>query len=155
MSVEELEAKLAAVKAERAAKAAEREEATRAKRLADQIAREEQAAKDDEKFAELLEEHGEGFITRVNTRFGMVVVKAADPMVHRRFCDEMGRADHPNPKVRTSMHDAAEKMVRHCLVYPDKAAFDELARKVSGLIGVAANEAYELGKPQVEEDAGK
>ncbi len=150
-----LEEQLAAIKTERETKATAREASTTQKVLADKIARERRGMADDETFATLLEEHGVGAIKRINSREGMVVVKSAHPLVHKRFADEVARTDHPNPKVRTSMHDASEKFARHCLVHPDKATFDAMAEKVPGLIATTANEAYELGKPQVEEDEGK
>jgi hypothetical protein len=153
----EAEAKLEAIRARRAAKAAAREAARQtadANRKAELEAKEEA---NDEIFAKLEDEHGRGSIKRINIKSlgEMVVVKQASPMVHRRFSDEHSRSDHPNPKVRVSFHDACERMVRHCLVHPDQAMFDSLAKQSSGLIGVAANEAYSLGLPQVEEDTSK
>jgi hypothetical protein len=148
-------AQLAALKAERAKKDAEREGARAAARLADMIAREKRGIEEDEIFAKLLDQHGVGNIKRINTKFGMAVVVAGEPIAHRRFQDEMARSDHPNPKVRTSMHDAAIKFARLCVVYPARAQFDELCEKVPTLAGIVANEALELGRPQVEEDEGK
>jgi hypothetical protein len=157
-TVEELEARLAAAKKAREA-AAEQRAAARAqdpRRIEAEIARIERATADDAKFAELVEEYGDGALRRLNTpRDGMVVVKAAPPLVHRRFVDESGRADHANPKVRTSLHDAAERLVAHCLVYPDRDTFAKMAERVPALVLACANEAYDLGRPQVEEDAGK
>jgi len=151
----ELEAQLAAVKLERAAKAEARELSQSGARLEAQIAREKKLIEEDETYAKLVEEHGEEAIKRLTTRFGMVVVTSAPPLVHRRMMDKLALSDHANPKVRKSLHDTFEEMVKHCLVYPSKAVFAELADKVPSLISIAANEAYELGKPRVEDEAGK
>lgn len=157
-TLEELAAELAAVKKARE-EAAEKRAAARAAdpaRIAAAIAREKRAAEDDAKFADLVDEHGEGTLRRLNTPLdGMVVVKAAPALVHRRFEDESLRSDHANPKVRTSLHDAAEKMLKHCLVYPDRPVFDKIVERCPAIVMMAASQAYELGRPSVEEDAGK
>ena len=153
-----LEAELAATKKAREEAAAARA-AARAKdpkRIADEIARTERAIEDDAKFADLVDEHGAENVRRVNTpRDGMVVVRTPDPLVFRRFNDAFLRSDHPNPKVRTSFHDEAEKMVRLSLVYPTRERFDEMASRCPTLVSTCANVVLELGKPQVEEDEGK
>ncbi len=157
-TIEELQTQLAEAKnaRESAAEARAAARATDPKRLEDEIARVKRAADDDARFADLVDEHGEGALRRLNSpRDGMIVVKSAPALVHRRFEDEVARSDHANPKVRTSMHDAAERMIRHCLVYPDRSTFDKIAERVPALIMMAANQAYELGRPQVEDDAGK
>lgn len=155
MSDVDLEQELAAVKAERASKQEAREAAQRQAQLAKRLEREKRGIVEDETFAKLVEEHGEDAIRRINTPLGMVVVKAPQAIVYRRYLDATMRSDHANPKVRTSFVDETEKMVRHCLVYPDRARFDELAEKVATLGVVAANAAADLGKAREEEDSGK
>ncbi len=150
-----LKKELAAIKAERERKAAERAAAGEAARLQEQIAREKQAAADDETYAALCDKHGAENLRRINTKHGMVVVTSAEPIVQSRFQDETARSDHPNPKVRMSFTAAAEKFARLCVVHPSREAYDKIAERVSGLPAIAANEAFELGKPQVEEDSGK
>jgi hypothetical protein len=125
-------AQLAALKAERAKKDAEREGARAAARLADMIAREKRGIEEDEIFAKLLDQHGVGNIKRINTKFGMAVVVAGEPIAHRRFQDSRWRARIIRiPKVRTSMHDAADQ-VRAALRRLSRRAkqFDELCEKV-------------------------
>lgn len=153
-----LEAELAELTKERVRKADEREESSRAKRAQAEIARNRRLMEMDEVYAGLEDEHGRGYIRRINLRDGgMVVVRAAEPIVARRFADESSRADHANPKIRTSLHDAAFKMARLCVIFPTLVKFDELCdrRENSGLVTVAANEAYDLSRPQIEEDAAK
>lgn len=153
----DLEAELAAAQAERAAKAAERAAAQREARLSAELARTKRLMSEDEIFAQLQDKYGADCVRRITTKLGMVVVRAAEPLAHRRFTDETMRSDHPNKKVRESFYDACERFAALCVVHPSRPEFDAMCKKpeCSGLVSVAANEAYDLGRPQVEEDEGK
>lgn len=152
----EAQDKLAALKTTRAKKSLEREESTKTAEVLRQVALEEKRLANDEVYAKLEDQYGTGNIKSFTLKDGtMVVVKAPESMAFRRFTDHVALADHPNPKVRKSMHDSALQMAQLCVVHPDRVTFDALAERWPGLVPTAAGEAYELGKPQVEEDAGK
>lgn len=155
MTSEDLEKQLAELTAERERRQAERDEAAKARRLAERIERQKRAMADDETMAKLVEEYGEGNVQRINTPHGMVVVRVPEPIVYDRFQDQMNRSEHPNPKVRTSAAEAALKFARHSLAYPSIPEFDALCKKVPSLAVVAANEAASLGKAQAADDEGK
>lgn len=145
------EEQLEELREERAKKAAAREEASKASKLAAAIEKEKQGILDDETIAKLREE-SDVPLGRVNTPFGMVVVKAPVGIVYRRLQDEMMRSDHQNAKVRTSAAEAAEKAAIECVVHPDRKTYKALVEKVSTLSSAVLLMALDLGKVEAVEE---
>lgn len=138
----ELEARLAKVKADRAALQAARDKAAEQRLLEEQVVAEEQAFKDEQAVADAEAEHGTvgKKIAVVSTDMGVIVLKRSNPLIFKRFQD-----------VGSTKSADLDKLVRPCLVYPDIATFDRileelpatmlrLASAVAGLAGVRAEE---------------
>jgi len=150
-----LEAKLAAIKAQREQWSEDREAALKAKRLAEQVAQEEQRAADDVKFAELVDKYGDGTLRRINTKRGMVVVRQPESIVDRRFRNDLSLSESPNPKVRKSFSDACDKYAVHCVVHPPRKEYEKFAEEFSQLTAAVVRLALELGDVQADDDEGK
>lgn len=110
-------AKLAEVRARRAAVDDARAAAEAARAGAETLEREERALADTEALVAAEREHGpEGKrIRAIETPRGLIIVKRAGNAAFRRFMD--------SSKATT---DEAERLVRPCLVYPSRAVFDEI-----------------------------
>jgi hypothetical protein len=139
----ELRARLESIKAERARLAEERE--LRGQSLPDRIEAEERALRDEIAIADAETAHGpvDKRIAIVNTSNGVVIVKRANHVLFRRFQDSKLNVDE------------CEKLVRPCLVHPDKATFDRWAEEEPAIIVRAANALGTLAGIRGEEASGK
>lgn len=103
-------------------------------------------AKELDIFADLEAKHGEAdqAIKRIDTLHGMVVVKRPQEMAYRKFADM--------EKVTTS---AAKELAHACLIYPEKATFNDWAADEPAIIARAANAACWLAGNRKELDEKK
>lgn len=103
-------------------------------------------AKELDIFADLETQHGEAdkAIRRIDTLHGMVVVKRPAEMAYRKFSDL--------EKMTTS---AAKELAQSCLLYPDKATFNEWASEEPAILARAANAACWLAGNRKELDEKK
>lgn len=141
---EALRQKLADAKARRADRAAEREKAREPDRLLAAIELEEKGIENDATFEELQAKHGEADIRRIDTEDGgMLVVKRPEPVAFKRF-----------QQSKTNVDDC-DNLVRLCLVYPSKEAYNRMVSKYPAKIVEAANKASELAGVRRKEAEGK
>lgn len=94
--------------------------------LAEQLAIEQRRLVEDEKFDELLREHGPNMIEMVRPEqrpdVGAVIVKRPHLATYRRF-QESGKADFKT----------FDQLLKPCLLYPGKAEFDALCELMPAL----------------------
>jgi hypothetical protein len=143
---EDLEARLAKARAERAAVAQARVEREAAAELAALVETEERAAKDEAAVAAAEQAHGPvgRKIAVVETDLGVIIVKRPNPVLFRKWQD-MGKATTAT----------LDQLVRPCLVYPDVAAFDRILDELPATLMRLANEVCTLAGMRREEVSGK
>lgn len=97
----------------------------------------------------LLEKYGElgRDLAKVRYADGYLVVKRPHQATFRRFFDAVNK--------RSLNSEEVEKLLRPCVVYPEKASLDALFDRLPGLAAVGANAAYMLATQHREEDEGK
>jgi septal ring factor EnvC (AmiA/AmiB activator) len=142
----ELEARLEAARTARAEHAKSVETQKRNERLREEAEAEERALKDEQILDELAAKHGPvgKKIRRVDTREGMIVVKAP-PRAHFQRYQDKGATDE----------EAFQKLVRPCLLYPDKSRFDQICEEVPATLLKCANAVCALAGIGKEDVAGK
>lgn len=124
-----LKERIAKAKAEREKHEAEAEAKAEVERLRRQAEREENAARDAPHITAAEEQYGplgEG-ISIVDTPRGAIVIKRPHHLVYRKF------AAKEKPKIRE-----VEEFVTGCVVYPDKARFEEISEEFFGVINACA-----------------
>jgi hypothetical protein len=124
---DDLKAKLAAVRAQRAALKAP--EASEAEVLAEELAKEEQALADETALAALKAQYGARRLAVVETEFGSVVLLRSDSLKFKRFSEKI---------VEHFSHEEVEKLVRPCVKHPSLAKFDEWTDEQAGIWGRCA-----------------
>lgn len=122
---DEIKAQLEAIQAKR--DAIEEARAQRGKlSLKEQLALEQRRLAEDEKFAELAQEHGQDRLAMVRPEqrpdIGAVIVRRPHLAVYRRF-QESGKADFKT----------FDGLLRPCILYPSKAEFDRLCEEMPAL----------------------
>lgn len=145
----ELAARLAKAQREREAMAQKRASAKEVDALRESVELEERALKEDQILEDLEAKHGPlgRKIARIQTDEGMVVVAApggSRAPLFQRFQDE--------GKFTVT---ATGKLVRGCLLYPDKAEFDRIVTELPGVLGPCANAIALLAGVRKEENEGK
>lgn len=142
----ELEARIEKARSAREDRERKAAEAKRLERLREEAEAEELALKEDEILEELEAKHGAlgKKIRRVSTSEGMIVVKKPNHLLFKKYQDK-GSTDTIE----------LDKLVRPCLVYPDKAAFDRIVEEVPAALMKAANAVCALAGVGKEDIAGK
>lgn len=138
--------KLAAVKAERARIAKEREDREEANALAAELEDESRKLDEDKAIDAAETAYGplEKKIAAVHTPAGLVIVKKAHHVLFKRFQDS-GEAST----------EEFYKLVTPCVVYPDKAAFASMLQESPGIIGQVASAVSRLAGVKMKEVSGK
>lgn len=124
-----------------------REEREARRREQEQVERLEREARDEEAVARVEDEHGpidDVELGRIDTDRGVVIVRKPKAIHMQRYRDtgEAKTAD-------------LEKLVRVCLVYPDKSAFDSMVEELPALLDRVANKVVILGGFRLKEVSGK
>jgi len=142
----DLEAKVEAARAARDELEKKNEGRRRLERLREEAAAEERGLFEAQKLIELEAAHGPlgKAIRRVNTSEGMIVVKKPNHVLFQKYQDK-GATDT----------EALQKLVRPCLVYPDKASFDRICEEAPASLLKCANAVCALAGIGREEIAGK
>lgn len=144
---EDLQARIAVARAETDRLEKEREDRAELAELEATAAKAERDAKDAKVIVEIEEKHGviDGVrLVRVDTELGVVVLKRANHLIYKRFRDA-GEAKTED----------LEKLVRPCLVHPDKSAFDAMVEDVPAILDRCANAIVKLAGFRMKEVAGK
>lgn len=142
----DLEQRLAAIRAERAAIAERGQKRDANRELLDQVEAEERALKDEQAIEAAIEAHGPlgKKIAAVHTSLGVVIVKRPNHVLFKRFQDS-GEA--------TS--DEFYKLVLPTLVHPARTVFDSLLEEQPGVLSRIASEVCLLAGVQLKAAAGK
>ncbi len=140
------ETRLARARAELAELEAARVEREAALSEQEELESAERAVRDAKALAAAEKEHGRAgkSLAAVETPRGLVIVKRAAPIVFRRFQDQ-GKYES----------DALRDLVKPCVVYPDKGAFDQLLEEFPGLLVPLSNAVCELAGVRAKEVSGK
>lgn len=129
---DEVEDRLAAVRAERAALA--EAAATRLQPTPDeQLATEERALKEDQAFDSFAREHGARSVAIIRTEAGAVILRRPHIAAFRKFQDAGGLTS-----------DTAEELVKASLLYPSKPELDKILRLLPGILTSLASTCVEL-----------
>lgn len=125
---------------------ARREARLRAARAQKELDETRRARKEAEKLEELEGIHGEldKGLRRVDTDEGMIVVKRPNHLHYKRFVD----------KGKTTTEELS-KLVRPCVVYPDKAEFDRILEEAPAALVRCADAVCWLAGMRKEESEGK
>lgn len=75
----------------------------------------------------------------------LVIVKRANHLLFRKWSEEIASADT----------NKAEELIRPCLVYPTRDAFEAITEEFPGMIGVLANLIAKLAGVGAEQLSGK
>jgi hypothetical protein len=129
---DELEERLAAVRAQRAALA----EAAAGRLLPsteEQLANEERCLKEDEAFDAFSKEHGARAVALIRTEVGAVILRRPHIAAFRKFQDAGGLTS-----------DTAEELVKASLLYPSKPELDKMLRQLPGILTGLASQCVEL-----------
>ncbi len=142
----ELRERIAKLREERAALAAEREERERLALMASELEAEERALVDDRAILAAVEEHGPigSKIAVVYTDLGAIVVKRPNHLHFRRFQD--------SEAVKSA---DLEKLVRPCLVHPSGSRFDEILEELPATLLRVGDAVVTLAGAKAKESAGK
>lgn len=130
----------------------------RAKRKAEAAKAEaEQYAKDLEALDKAEVDHGDGAVSSVRIPFRagypvLVIVKAPEKAFLKRYRSRVKIKDGTFDAGANA--EAAEELAPSCLVYPEKATFDELCGFYSGLAAQVGSEAIKLASGKAA-DEGK
>lgn len=132
--VEELRARIAAAK-KRKQEAEDTREAMRQtpEELAKEASRAERDAKDTEKLLELEAKNGKDKVAAVRTDLGMVILSRPNSTLFRRFQDQ---------EKATTLE--AEKLVRPCVLHPDKDRFDIMCEEQPMILSRCAERVAKL-----------
>jgi hypothetical protein len=142
----QLEAELEALRKEREDFDQAKAQASKAQKLRDAIEQEKRELAEAKALADLEAKHGAvgKYLYRVNTGEGMVVVKRPNHLFYKRFVDE--------GKTNTEAYD---KLVRPCLVYPDKVRFDQICEAEPGTLVKCADAVVWLAGTKKSDLEGK
>lgn len=134
--------RLATLRAERAKLVAARECVT----VEEQIEQEELALANETAIAKAIADHGVlgKKIAAVETDLGVVIVRRPNHVFYKRFI-ESGE----------STTTEFEKLVRPCLVHPDKERFDAMCVEQLGILPRVASAVCVLAGARLKEQAGK
>lgn len=143
---QELKDRLAKAKADRAAIANAKADREAARALADEVAAEELAARNEAAISQAECDHGQvgKLITVVDTDLGVIILRRANSLLFKRFQDSG----------KTTTADC-DKLVRPCLVYPDAAMFDRIIDELPATMIRLANAVSVLAGVRTEEATGK
>ena len=110
--------------------------------LSSEIDREERAVVDAEALIAAVEKYGQLDlkIARLDTDFGLVIIKRATAMAYRKFQDK-GEFDH----------QALDRLVRPCVVYPKLSEFDAWCEEQPAILTRASSVIARLGGWRKEE----
>jgi hypothetical protein len=78
----------------------------------------------------------EGCLAELKTRYGSIILKAPDPLVHRKYSE--------TPESKTTTNTQWE-YVRSCVVHPDPLRFDEIFKLQSAILGPCVTLCLNLG----------
>jgi len=139
--------RLAALQAERAAFAKEREAklAEPAAELA--LAREESLFKADQAFAAAQDEHGPDSVARVDTAAGTIIVKKPTKILHHWYNEQDDKV-----KFKAS---TLEKYVRPCRVWPAVEKYEAIIEAVPNALYECANAVATLAGAKRPDDIAK
>jgi hypothetical protein len=140
------EKRLAEIKAARAKLAAAKIERDNEELFLAQIEAEERGLADDKAIAEAEEKYGPigKKIAVVPTDLGAVIVKKPHHVLFKRFQDS-----------QEATHEEFEKLIRPCVVYPDRARFDTLLEELPASTIRIANACAVLAGVKMKEATGK
>jgi hypothetical protein len=143
---DETTARIEELRAKRAALAEARRQREIARAPAEQLALEEQGLADDQAIEAAEIEHGPvgKQIMVINTDLGAIIVKRSHPNMFKRFQD----------KGSTRTEDL-DKLVRHCLVYPQPAEFDRILKELPASLLRCADAVSFLAGVRMEDVTGK
>lgn len=142
----ELAERLERVRAERARLAEERQRRETERELLERVEAEELALQDEQVIAKAEDDHGPlgKRIAAVHTRSGVVIVKRPNPVLWKRFVDASKQTA-----------DELERLVRPCVVHPDKASFDRYLEEEPALLVRCADHVATLAGVRMGEVSGK
>jgi hypothetical protein len=131
---------------ERSRIAEERDKREAAAALVAEVEAEERALRDEQAIEKAVAEYGElgGKINSFPTTLGVVILKKPHHVIFRKFQD-LGEYNQVE----------CEKLVRSCLVHPDKSEFDRYIQEQPGILVPLANLACALAGVKVGAAAGK
>ncbi len=129
-----------------------RAEETRAKRekletqgeLERRVLEAEREAADQEALLSAESEYGSNRIATVTTDLGVIILKRANALRFKKFQD----------KESTKTLDV-EKLVRPCIVYPDKSRFDVICEELPATLMQCGNAVAILAGARAQENSGK
>lgn len=106
----------------------------------------EREAKNETAIAAALEEHGPigQKIAVIDTDLGAIIVKRPNPLVFKRF-----------QSAGSVKWDDLEKLVRPCVVYPDKGALDTILEDLPATLTRVADAVVTLAGARAQEVSGK
>lgn len=139
-----LKARLAAAKAARAALAAKAADTTEADELADEVAAEERALKEEQALDKLVEQHGAKKLAKVDTPMGAVILLRPSAVAFNQF------QEHDGVKVAN-----VRQFVLPCVKYPTLPEFEEMIREQPGTLFACANALNHLAGVRKDQLAGK
>ncbi len=137
------QAKLDALREQRAA-LAEQAAARLEPSIDEQIALEERALLDDQKFADAQIQHGARAVKLIRTEAGGIIVRRPHISAFRKFQDT-GNLNS----------DATEEFVKSCLLHPSKPEFDKYLREAPGALVKIASVCVELAGFRSDEQRSK
>ncbi len=140
----QLRERLARARAQQREVEQKRNEAVELDTLRAEVEREERAASDMQKLAELEQEHGAKRLLALETSQGMIVVRRPNNMLYKRFRDQ-GDAKTKD----------LEKLVRPCILHPDLGRFDNMVDEEPALLDRCANAVVKLAGFRAKEVSGK
>lgn len=140
------EQRLTEIRAARAALAAEKSKRDADRSVADQLAAEELALKDEQAIACAESEQGPvgKKIATIATDMGVIILKRSHPLLFKKFQD-----------TGSLRHADLDKLVRPCVVYPDASKFDGIIDELPATMLRCANAVSMLAGVRVEEVSGK
>ncbi len=139
---DDIQARLAAAKAKKAEIEAKRNRVS----AEEQLAKLERECAEQEALAELEDAKGKvgSHLAVVETEMGMIVVERPHVANFRKFQD-----------AGKFTAEALEKLARPCVVYPDKAKFDQIITEYPGVLIATADAVVELAGARKREQTGK
>lgn len=132
--------------------ASKRAEETRAKReeletqgeLERRVLEAEREAADQEALLNAESEHGSSRIATVSTDLGVIILKRANALRFKKFQD-----------LESTKTLDVERLVRPCIVYPDKSRFDVICEELPATLMQCGNAVAILAGARAQENAGK
>jgi hypothetical protein len=131
-AADDLEAKIAEVRARRAA-LADASVARQTPTVEETLATEERALVEDEELDRAEEQYGARAVRMVRTEVGAVILRRPHIAAFRKFQD-----------AGELTSDHAEELVRSCLLFPSKPELDKLLRQLPGILTQLASVCVEL-----------